>query len=185
MWRSSSFFSSFSLLEGFEVELGGPYGEEGCEDNNKDDSDDIVDDDNKENIPDNQLGENPWRLSRDEIMLYDDIFPGSTATGNAKSDKNKVLTTCNLSIPFMTLLFMIYTKKCFSKGNLFHLCTGGEYFPAPFGRLPLETFRFVPESQLQMVSTTTRHRHYQSRRKHEWPGAESRIWRSFSKSDVQ
>ena len=103
-------FLPFFYLKGFEVELGGPYGEERCED--KDDNDDSIDDDNKENIPDNQLEENPWKLSRDEIMLYDDIFPEATATtGNAKSDKNKVLTTCNLSIPFLRLYQKWFSKR--------------------------------------------------------------------------
>ena len=72
--------------------LGSPYEEENCDETN-DDKDDNEDDDedNKENVPDNQQQENPWKLARDEIMLYDDIFPGAATTGNAKSDKNKVI----------------------------------------------------------------------------------------------
>ena len=73
--------------------LGSPYEEENCDETNddKDDNEDD-DDDNKENLPpDNQQQENPWKLARDEIMLYEDIFPGAATTGNAKSDKNKVI----------------------------------------------------------------------------------------------
>ena len=63
-----------------------PIGDEGC----TDDDDDADDDPNKENtIPDAQ--ENPWKLSREELALYDDIFPGASLGGNAKSEKNKVI----------------------------------------------------------------------------------------------
>ena len=72
--------------------LGSPYEEENCDETNDDKDDNEDDDDNKENLPpDNQQQENPWKLARDEIMLYDDIFPGAATTGNAKSDKNKVI----------------------------------------------------------------------------------------------
>ena len=83
-------FLFFPFLKGFEVTLDGPYGEEGCDDTNaKDDTDD--EDDNKENTPPDSQQQNPWKLARDEIMLYDDIFPGAATSGNTKSDKNKVI----------------------------------------------------------------------------------------------
>ena len=53
-----------------------------------DDDDDDNDDEDKENLPVQQ--ENPWKLSREEVMLYDDIFPEASST-NSKADKNKVI----------------------------------------------------------------------------------------------
>ena len=70
-------------LQGFQ--MNGPIGESNGD---KDDDDDDNDNEDKENLPVQQ--ENPWKLSREEVMLYDDIFPEASST-NSKADKNKVI----------------------------------------------------------------------------------------------
>ena len=92
----SLYFRPLSLptlpLQGFEVST--PIRDEGCaDDDNIDDDDDNNNDDdgNKENIPVGEKQENPWKLSKDEVAFYDEIFPEAASGGNTKSEKNKVI----------------------------------------------------------------------------------------------
>ena len=130
----------------FEVALGGPYGDnDGGDDenDNKGDKEDHIEDDDKENTPpDNQA--NPWKVSRDEIMLYDDIFPETAATENAKSNKNKVGSHTHLFL-LSTSMIHIFDPNLQPRLHLSHsFFAGSEYLPTSFGRLPLATLRYLP-----------------------------------------
>ena len=53
-----------------------------------DDDTDLFDEDEHEH-QDTEQQKNPWKLSKDEISLYEDIFPQTTTT-DEKGDTNKV-----------------------------------------------------------------------------------------------
>ena len=54
------------------------------------DGTDLSDEDEHEHEhQDAEQQENPWKLSKDEISLYEDIFPQTTTT-DEKGDTNKV-----------------------------------------------------------------------------------------------
>lgn len=124
-------------------------------------NDDCIDedDDDRENI-ENEY--NPWKAWKQDALLYDEIFPeASTTTGNAKSERNKVFILLSKAIRVSSVNYFL-NYHLFSKiykHLLISFFTGGEYIPVTLGRLPLEAFRRVCETRLQILQSSTNHRH--------------------------
>ena len=82
-------YPTLLFFQGFEISSSPPT--EDTTQNDDDNNNDNDNDNNEDDDMDSEAQENPWKLSKEEVLSYDDIFPQAATDENEKSEKNKVI----------------------------------------------------------------------------------------------